>query len=80
MLSDTTSQLLFCFICIFIVFIILHFYIVYCNKYNILNPDKLENNNVQCDDNTNNTKKNIIYSLIDSINYKQQQFFNNQNV
>lgn len=80
MLSETTYQLLFCFICIFIVFIILHFYIVYCNKQTLLNDDgdKLEKNNEQC--NNNNTKKNIIYSLIDSINYKQQQFFNNQDV
>jgi C4-dicarboxylate transporter len=80
MLSETTYQLLFCFICIFIVFIILHFYIVYCNKQTLSNDDgdKLEKNNEQC--NNNNTKKNIIYSLIESINYKQQQFFNNQDV
>jgi cytochrome bd-type quinol oxidase subunit 1 len=76
MLSETTYQLLFCFICIFIVFIILHFYIVYCNKQTIPNDDKLEKNNEQHDN--NNAKKNIIYSLIESINYKQQQFFNNQ--
>lgn len=80
MLSDTTYQLLLCFICILIVFIILHFYILYCNKQTLSNDDgdKLEKNNEQC--NNNNTKKNIIYSLINSINYKQQQFFNNQDV
>lgn len=80
MLSETTYQLLLCFICIFIVFIILHFYILYCNKQTLSNDDgdKLEKNNEQC--NNNNTKKNVIYSLIDSINYKQQQFFNNQDV
>lgn len=76
MLSETTYQLLFCFTCIFLVFIILHFYIVYCNKQTIPNDDKLEKNNEQHDNNY--TKKNIIYSLIESINYKQQQFFNNQ--
>lgn len=66
MLSNTLSQLLCCLFCIFIVFIILHFYIIYCNKDYSLDKTPIQ------------SKNNIIYSLIDSINYKQQQFFNNQ--
>lgn len=77
MLSDATSPLLFCFVCVFIVFVVLHFYIIYCNKH--INSEKNENDlekNIAQPESDNILKKNIIYSLIESINFKQQQFFN----
>ena len=79
MLTEISSQFFYCFICILIVFVILHFYIIYCNKQNNIKPDDHVNDlekNISTP-NENHTKKNIIYNLIDSINSKQQQFFNN---
>jgi hypothetical protein len=80
MLTEISSQFFYCFICILIVFVILHFYIIHCNKQNNIKPDDsvndLEKNISIPNENQNHTKKNIIYNLIDSINSKQQQFFN----
>lgn len=77
MLIEISSQFFYCFVCIFIVFVILHFYIIYCNKQNDIKSDDTINDlekNISVS-NENHTKKNIIYDLIDSINSKQQQFF-----
>ena len=77
MLIEISSQFFYCFVCIFIVFVILHFYIIYCNKQNDIKSDDTINDlekNISVS-NENYTKKNIIYDLIDSINSKQQQFF-----
>jgi hypothetical protein len=72
-----SSQFFYCFLCILIVFVILHFYIIYCNKHNNITSDdtvtELEKNTPIS--NVNNTTDNIISNLINSINSKQQQFF-----
>ena len=59
-----TDYLLQCLICVIIIFILLYIYIRYCDDYNQTKPIK-------------KISKNIINDLIESINNKQRNFFNN---